>query len=60
MEEIELEEIEEESSTSLNATPKATESQSKKSRYPWRSHFFEKVSLASLSFANRNCKLFTV
>ena len=57
MEEIELEEIEEESSTSLNATLKATESLSKKSRYP---HFFEKVSLASLSFANRNCKLFTV
>ena len=45
MEEIELEEIEEESSTSLNATPKATESQSKKSRYP---HFSDKVSLASL------------
>ena len=51
MEEMELEEIEEieeESSTSLNATPKATESQSKKSRYPWRPHFFDKVSLASL------------
>ena len=50
MEEMELEEGEEgeegeeieEESTLLNATPKASESQSKKSRYPWRPHFLTK------------------
>ena len=44
----EMEEIEEEPSTSLNTISKAIEILSKKSKYPWRSHFFNKVSLASL------------
>ncbi len=41
MEDIELEEVEEQSSTSLNTTPKAMDLP-KKSRYPWQSQFLTK------------------